>query len=299
MKQFVFETLKDFKIYSLNENMQRAKAVLAKHHIDINNLDFQKLVTLVGNNLGYIGKFTEFFFDDNETYEAIEEIYKMIKNVGLDIPIESFKTTKKENGQLKRGLDSLFDYLQAKRNKSKLNQVLTSLPSIARKVSVDERLTNLISNNIEFAEQIMNFYSRKGGRYKDADKLYTDTLKLITNLKGEFNLEGIKKFLKDKKANVETILERDDLLIVKVNDYETSARIGSADWCISYSSSSWESYVGLFNNQYFVYNFSEPPESNKSMIGLTVGASGQILNAHLKNDEEITNIPALEEELGI
>lgn len=281
----------------LNENMQQARSILAKMKIPETDPRFLDIRELLGvatldylktkygpkkgeeayksqrGNIGYIGKFTKWIFQDREPWNKLTEVYDMLKKHPTTVPpIDTFKT-----------LEDLFDFLQGSGINTKVNQIINSIPSNARK-HVDERLKKLIELNIKYADALEDFYSKKGGRFKNSMDLYKDTAALIENLSGKFNLETLKKKIKDTKSNVKIMLESPDILVIQPLDYEASCALGSKSWCISYSKNYWDSYADIFSNQYFIYDFTKQMDDKKSMIGVTVNPDGSYKAAHFKDD---------------
>jgi len=259
----------------LNENMQQAKSILKKMKTDENDPRFTQLkrMLLQDNAIGYIGRFTKWLIEDREPWEKLVELYDMLKSHPSKVPpIDTFKT-----------LENAFDFLQGSEISTKTNQVVNAIPSRARQ-NVTDKLKKLIELNIKYADQIKDFYSKKGGKFKNENDLYNETSALIKNLSGGFNIDSIRQKIKATKSNVKLILERPDLLVIQPLDYEASKSLGSSSWCISYSKSYWDSYADVFSNQYFIYDFSKDPGDKKCMIGVTVNPDGGFKASHFKDD---------------
>jgi hypothetical protein len=274
--------------YKLFEDVNRSKKILKDLGIpeDIENKDYQaykKLRELLKNNNGYVGAFTKWMFKDREKFEQIEEVYKMLTEIQIDRHIDSFEK-----------LEDLYDYLQNFEINQKTNQVIKALPSRTRQL-VNNELKNLISLNTEYSKSVKDFYSKKGGRYKDIQSLINDTKDYINNLKGDFNLESIKKKLEG--LNVIITAESEELLLIQVLDYDASCKIGSKSWCIVTSESYWRNYVNEFTNQYFVYDFTKDISDKRHMIGFTVSPGDKISNAHWADDSSVRNPDQVIDEL--
>lgn len=263
--------------YKVFENVQRAKSLLKSKDIDPKESeDFKKIRDIVGNNTGYVYRFTKWYFEDNEPMDKLEEIYKMLNDMDVNKSIDEFDK-----------LEDLYDYLQSFGIGKGLNQVLKSLPSKSREL-VDERLKNLITLNIEYSDQIKDFYSKKGGKFKNPDDLYEDTKIMIENLKGEFNLETVLETIEG--YNVDVMFESPTILIIRVNDYEASKALGSRSWCISTSKNMWDQYNDGFTAQYFVYNFTKDISDKEHLVGLTIKPDGTMSAGHYYDDSDIKKI---------
>jgi len=267
--------------YKLFENLQKAKKILSDRRINEKDPEFLKLRDMLSRNMGYIGQFTKWMFIDRTPFEELETVFKELKNVNIDKPIEEFDKA-----------EDLFDYIQNFEINKKINQVINAIPSRTRELA-DEKLRKLIELNIDVAPLIKDFYSKKGGRFKNSNDMYNDTKGLIENVKGGFNLETIKK--KMEGLNVDIVLESEEMLIVQVNDYNASCKIGSKSWCISTSSSYWNSYVNEFTTQYFIYDFTKPISDKRHMIGVTVSPSGKFHAAHFADDSAVRDYSIFDE----
>jgi len=259
----------------INEHMDQARAILRRQNIPEQDPKFQELkqMLLDDNRIGYIGKFTKWLFKDREPWDKIVEVYDMLKHHPTRVPpIDTFNK-----------LEDLFDHLQGSGINTKVNQVINAIPSIARK-NVTDKLKKLIELNIQYADNLIDFYSKKGGRFKTAADLYKDTEALLENLSGKFNLEAIKDKIKKSKCDVEIMHESPDIFVIRPLDFEASQELGSKSWCISTSLNYWNQYADMFSNQYFIYDFTKPVADKKSMIGVTVSPDGNYKAAHFKDD---------------
>ena len=254
--------------YKIFENVQKSKKILNELDIPLDNEDYIKLRDLVGKHVGYLGKFTEWLFKDNHSFNQIEMVFNELLQIKLDRDINQFESPEK-----------LYDYLTELKISSKVNQILKSLPSRSRRL-VNDKLHNLIKLNIEYSDSIKDFYSKKGGRYKDSTKLYNDTESLINNLSGGWDVESI------KYKPEELVYKDSSTLILHIKDYDRSCDLGSQHWCISTSESMWNRYTKNFKKQYFIYDFSKSQSDKKSMIGVTIDTSGSIDACHYKDDSK-------------
>jgi ankyrin repeat protein len=252
--------------YKLFENVYYAKKILKSLDIPQDSPEYIKLKNLLGKHQGYLGKFTEWLFKDDIPFEQLQSIFNELKSIKLDKPITDFKSPEK-----------VYDYLTSLKINTKVNQVIKALPSGTRRL-VNDKLKDLISNNIKYASNIKDFYSKKGGRYKTLDKLYNDTESLIKNLSGGWNVKSI-------KYNEDELVYKDDTtLILHIDSYKRSHKLGSQHWCISTDEYMWEDYTEGFNKQYFIYDFSKSPSSKESMIGVTLKPNGDIYATHYRDD---------------
>ena len=256
------------KFVLLRENYQKAKAILKKREFDINDPKFIKISNLVGKHRGYLGKFTEWHFEQGTSLDYLKSILEQILEVGLDKQIDTFKTA-----------EDLGDYLTKANYEIKTKQVINSLPSRTRNL-VNKKIRSLIFNFPQHIPSVKDFYSKKGGRHKTSDELYKGTETLIKNLEGGWSVDSIK--YKDS----ELVYKDSSTLILHISRYKRSKILGSVHWCISTSKQDWFIYTDNFNKQYFIYDFSKEPSDKTCMIGVTINTNGEIWASHYRDDTE-------------
>lgn len=294
--------------YKLFENLQKAKKILRELNIPEDNEKYQQLKQLLNKNIGYMGTFTKWLFKDNESFENIKDVYNKLTNIKIDRQIDTFDK-----------LEDLYDYIQNYEIIKKTNQVIKSLPSRTRNL-VGDKLKTLISLNIDHADKLKDFYSKKGGRYKTPESLLNDTKDFLKNLEGDFNLESIlnkmkeldlkviyeddynskpelEEAIKEENPDVVVVHQSPEVLMAKVMSYDASCKLGTKHWCITTSKSMFDSYVNEFTVQYFIWDFTKDKSDKKHMIGATVGPNDEITNAHWSDDSSISNIDKVIEEL--
>jgi hypothetical protein len=106
---------------SINENLQKARAILRRNKIEETNEDFQKLRKLLATNPGYLGKFTEWLVVNKITYDRLEDLYDQIKDTRLSKPIDDFKTP-----------EEIIDTIVRTNADTAVNQMIHAIPSRAR-----------------------------------------------------------------------------------------------------------------------------------------------------------------------
>ena len=304
--KLVTESVSEYKIF---ENMQQAKHLLKELNIPEDHPQFIAIKNLLGmtpeaqkakvkQRPGYMGKFTEWVFKDRQSIDALKDLYELMKAH----PEVNFKIEKPESYGYKGETDSrpeleaLYDYIQLKSSEQKAKSIIKSIPSVARQ-KVTPQLTELLANNSDKAKELKSFFAKKGGRYSRAtsEQLYQDVRDFIDNLNSDFNLEETLKKIKasgkeGKKGDYQIVYASPELLILQPLTYKMSCAVGSRSWCISTAESHWNSYVDLFSNQYFIYDFTKSPSDKKSMIGVTVAparegsSEPEFSDMHYKDD---------------
>lgn len=99
-----------------------------------------------------------------------------------------------------------------------------------------------------------------------------------------FTLDAI--LLKAQSNKVKIVSNEDNVLILKIDNFEQSKVIGSTSWCIARDQSYFDSYTRN-NNQYFIFDFNKSSKDNNSLIGMTLSSSGENYASHYKDDESM------------
>ena len=204
------------------ENVNYAKKYLKLNDIDLNNEKYIELKDILKKNLGYLGEWTEWMFENDINLDNMKRLYSYFK----DPKFKDF--TKNLNLNDYQNIEEIYDYLTKQYQDRQVEQVIKALPSKTRSI-VNDSLKELIFNNLEYYTEIKDFYSKKGGRYKDIQDLISDTKSFIENLTGPWNLEEISKNLTPE----EIIYKDDQTLIAWIQTYKRSCAVGSKSWCIS------------------------------------------------------------------
>ena len=255
------------------ENVDYAKKYLKLNNININNEKYIELKSILKKNLGYLGNWTEWMFENDIDIQDMKRLYSYYK----DPKFKDF--TKDLNLNQYNNIEEIYDYLTKQYQDRQVEQVIKALPSKTRKLTNDS-LKELIFNNLEYYTEIKDFYSKKGGRYKDIKNLINDTKSFIENLKGPWNSEEISKNL----SKEEIVYKDDQTLIAWIETYKRSCEVGSKSWCISTDEDHFKNYTENFKKQYFIWDFTKGISSKKSLIGVTVAGSGKPVNIHFKDD---------------
>ena len=117
--------------------MNQVTKISNKYKVDPREVS--ELKNLLGNNLGYLPKFSEWVFKKGTDLKEIKDILDLLKMVKINKPVSSFKSS-----------EELFDYITEVQNKRKLNQIFKSIPSKSRR-NVSERIKSAIYNNIDYS----------------------------------------------------------------------------------------------------------------------------------------------------
>lgn len=133
---------------------------------------------------------------------------------------------------------------------------------------------------------------KKIAGFKDSNS-FNEALTRMYNSYSDFSMENM--LIKSSSNNVEIISNEDNILILKIENFDQSKRLGSSSWCISRDDYYFNSYTKDGNQQYFIFNFNKTSSDHESMIGLTLLKDGKYSTSHLKNDSHYSVNPFLED----
>lgn len=109
-------------------------------------------------------------------------------------------------------------------------------------------------------------------------------MSFLADVHFEWKKESLMEFLKNNENfNCEVVIDRDNIVLLKVKDYETVKRLAkTTNWCISKDKKYWVEYVEHKSNatQYVLMDFSRREDDNLSIVGFTTVHDKGITNAH-------------------
>ena len=268
----------------INENMTKARAVLRQSGKTQTDPEFVKLRNLLANNLGYIGKFTEWMYVNKVEYKQLEALFNRIKDVRLSKPIDQFNTP-----------EEVIDTLIRSNTETDLNQMLSAIPSNTRRMikSCDDfsDLENFLTQHSDKKAAIIDFFSKKSGRYGEYDE--EEVIEnIIQDLEQIVDAKSIAEIseLSKKSNHVKFVYEDDNKLVVAV-DYEGIQEVGSRYWCITEDEYTFNDYIleaDRPNIQLAIYFKDKIPfVDEQSVLGVTWNLqSNMIYAAHWEDDSE-------------
>lgn len=107
---------------------------------------------------------------------------------------------------------------------------------------------------------------------------------LYESLSG-FNYDAKKALASELGAK--EIAYTDGMLVLEIDKYAQSKKLGSSSWCIVRDAVYFDEYVRNGSRQFFIYDFTKKEVDNQSMIGITLDKDGYNLFQHLKDDTSI------------
>ncbi len=276
----------------LFEDVAKSKKILKDLNIPESDSRYQKLKKLLEKNIGYLGLFTTFMFNNRVEYDELVQLYNQIQAEPA-----KFKKLPKPLVQYNSYLE-LQDALTEVEKDIKFQKAYKMLPKNVREL-IDNNMSKdvkdkLISLSDDFIKAY-DFLSKSQG--KSPEQIESDKKELndfysgfaiITGNQGDVFevLNKIDLFVKkysnqlsfEKKveeiqntngAEVISANPQTKIIVAAIYSYEASKKIGSPHWCISYSNSHWNNYTNG-NAQFFIWNYNYPVSDKNNLLGLTV-----------------------------
>lgn len=197
---------------------------------------------------------------------------------------DSFKNYRKD---IYRVYEDLDDKMNRKIKDHKVHQLAHSIASNKYRGLYNDESYKIIEDihDLNLKTDIFQDYiGKKIAAYKTPEQFNEGLSSFLKSFNG-FDMQSM--VLKAENAGVQIISESDDILIVEIENYEQSKKLGSSSWCIVRDEAYFNSYTGDGNKQYFIYDFSYESSDNNSMIGFTLDAEGEHYAAHYKDDDEV------------
>jgi hypothetical protein len=250
-------------LFRFNENMALAKSIISK------KMDaFERLKDLLKNNMGYIGKFTDYLMNENIPFSELEDIYK---------DLVELKTKQRSIDISSLGYEELIDKIKINKNDLNVNSLISQFPSeqkaIARDLIKSKDGYNLLLK--ASSSDKLKILLTKISRYHTESELKNALT--IFSKESMNEREKIKEFLKTSKSSI--CYESDDIMIVRVVSLSDIQKLGSdTSWCIL-RESQWRSYTSD-RYQYILYDFQKDEWDPKFKIGFTLNKDYSVYAAH-------------------
>lgn len=133
------------------------------------------------------------------------------------------------------------------------------------------------------ASELQETLGKKLAAFKSSED-FNKSLKQLYAIHNGFNSESVIK--KANAVNAEVIKNDDNMVIIKIENFQQSSATGSSSWCIVRDEVHFKSYKEDAH-QYFIYDFNKDPVENNSIVGITLQKDGTHSAAHFKNDDQL------------
>lgn len=230
----------------------------------------------------FIQKMAQENYNVNGLYIAINSFIKneqILKNYHFEVLEELSKAG---------SLEYFDDSIDKVRRTHEQNMLAASIFTGRYKELYDKKSAEYIKSLYELKvtkEDLQDNIGKKMAGFKTSAEV-NEALKKYVNSLQEFEADATVK----KASNFETNVAHhtEDMVILKINNYEASKALGSGSWCISRHESHFDSYAGSKDKlQFFVFDYTKESNDKLSMIGITLNTDGTHSAAHIKNDDPL------------
>ena len=215
-------------------------------------------------------------------YENKKNLYRLNKVYFNDYFNSGFKHKNLENFR-----DALYK-VNLNQNHSQILKRLRSKNNLINKETKSITLS-LAEEGVD-SNFIGDVIGKKIATIKDSESLNEILNKELKFIQGEWNMNSFKNKIKNK--NVKIISEENNQLVIAVNDFQASSKLGTNNWCLVRNKSDYDYYAKSsdgYKQINFIYNFNKSPENNDSMIAVLSRINGSIYETYNKNDDLINN----------
>lgn len=186
-----------------------------------------------------------------------------------------------------KSLEGIDDVISDVIRKHKVIQYAHSIASNKYRYLYNEETYTIVKELYDLnltQERLQSFVGKKIASFTRPEQ-FNESLQQLLNQINNFDIDSIKEKAESYGALV--VLEDENTLVLKIEEYNQSKNLGSPSWCIVRNSSYFEDYLSK-GHQYFIYDFKKSSKDDLSMIGITLLENGEYYTAHIKNDDSIS-----------
>ena len=170
-----------------------------------------------------------------------------------------------------------------KRANDVMNMFNTAQKKALKTLDLTPRDYDTLSKFAKLSPKKKNNFIRKMSTIENPAEILKQ-MSFLADVHFEWNKESLMEFIKNTdNFNCDVVIDRDDMVLLKVKDYETVKRLAkTTNWCISKDKKYWNEYVVNKPDatQYVIMDFSKKEDDNLSIVGFTSVHDRGITNAH-------------------
>lgn len=284
----------------IKENSKLFKSIINKYGVNKNDTKIKILYIITNGSKNFFQWAVNLYYGCSVSIRNIKNIllwndcYKqLVKNLSKGT-ITAYNS--------KDLIASLFSELSALRNEKRINDAINSFNTTQKKVlraaelsPTDKQILSKFSK-LSLVKRL-NFI-KKMSTIDDFKEIMRQ-MRFVTSTHFDWNKESFMDFLKNVEGiQYEKVFENDNIVLVKVIDYETIKQLGkTTNWCISKNKTYWNNYIEQKNGratQYMIFDFSKMEDDKLSIVGFTttynkgITAAHDFVNNNLMDDDECT-----------
>lgn len=184
----------------------------------------------------------------------------------------------------------LYNEMIALRREKRANDVFnlfnTAQKRLLKSIELNDDILNACSAFTRLSQTKKINFVRKMSTIDSAEEIFRQ-MKLLSKVQFEWSKASLMAFINNAEENgldCDIIIDRDNLLVVKVNNFETIKYLAkTTNWCISKNKRYWNDY--MYNRhekatQYIIFDFDKKEDDEYSIVGFTTAPDFGITDAH-------------------
>lgn len=186
-----------------------------------------------------------------------------------------------------KNIEGLHDKIAKITREQKAKRLIQKTYSKSYRHLVNEETLKLFEMFVEkeiSISQIHKGFGSKLARYKDLKVSNERLTEFVKELSGWNKGRYLEKAL-DVGASI--IHNNNDLLTIRIDNYQQSKQLGAGQWCLAYDQSEFINYKNIDNYIYFNYDFEKDPNDKLSMCGIVVRTNGVPSDGHWRDDSDV------------
>lgn len=175
---------------------------------------------------------------------------------------------------------------RCKRANDIFNTFNTTQKRLLKSIELTDEVLNTCSGFNRLSPVKKHNFIRKMSTVESVEEILRQ-MKILSKTHFEWSKASLMEYIsnsQDSELDCEIVFEKDNLLIVKVNNYETIKYLAkTTNWCISKNKRYWDDYIQHRNEgavQYIVFDFNKKEDDELSIVGFTTAANVGITDAH-------------------
>jgi hypothetical protein len=173
-----------------------------------------------------------------------------------------------------------------KRVSNTINMFNTQQKKLLKELPFSDDIYNVMSRFNRLSDVKKNNFIRKMSTVDDASEIIHQ-MSFLADYHFKWNKNELLDYIKNNEmVSAEIIYDKDDILIVRVEDYDTIKRLAkNTSWCISKNKTYWNNYMSKSHiangvRQYVLFDFSKKEDDERSIVGFTLHVKKGITASH-------------------
>jgi len=249
--------------------------------------DVEQEFSLITNNFHYEKRFKSLLYLHKEYTPVIEpylKYYNLFKHLSK-LPEED---TNRFDLNKMHSAEEIYDFLIKSVGHSELKKYMRSFLGSYMELANEETFQIFkFFKNYNYQKEYIKESLKNIAMFEEPSILNLTLQQIIENKKNH-STSIILDEIKSKSLNSDTLLNKNNILALRINDFHTSSVLAKNSWCISKNQSFYDSYL-KDNDSYhvFIYNFNKKQTDGSYKIGITFSENG-IYKAFDNNNTSIS-----------